>query len=237
LGVDVVFCIPFTPVLLSVAHDVFIKDYLLAPLKPREVWVGHDFRYGHGRSGNAQLMKEMLSNYGVQTTIVEAVEISGTIASASQVRRDVLDGAVERAAEILGRPHFIRGTIAHGDGRGTTIGFPTANLVPKTELLPPAGVYTTTFDIIDGPNLEGITNIGFRPTFDGAAMAIETHLFDFSDDIYGVEVRLHFHERLRDERRFENVEDLVAQIQLDVTAAQSRRPYPRVGISREEQPR
>jgi len=229
LGVDRVLCLPFTPELLSMTPEQFVHDLVLGELGPSELWIGHDFRYGFGRQGDADSLRVALVEHDVAVHRVEAICVGDIIASASEVRARVCEGDMRGATEILGRPHFIRGAIIHGEGRGASIGFPTANLAPITELLPPAGVYRSTMEVLDGRYMEGMTNIGFRPTFDNKELAVETHLFDVEQDLYGCLVRLHLHERIRDERRFPSVEALVAQIKADVDGARLARPFPAVG--------
>jgi riboflavin kinase/FMN adenylyltransferase len=229
MGLDRVVCLPFSPELLSMTPGAFADELLWSRLRPAELWVGHDFRYGYERRGDVDHLRRFMSEREVPVRVVSPRMADGVVASSTEVRARVLDGDLAGAARILGRPHFLRGRIVTGDGRGRTIGFPTANLEPVTELVPPSGVYAATLEEIGGSSYEGLTNIGFRPTFEARTLAIETFLFDADRDFYERDVRLHLHWRVRDERRFSNVEALVGQIRRDVEEAVSRRPFPPVG--------
>ena len=139
----------------------------------------------------------------------------------------VVSGDVERAAQLLGRYHFVSGVVVRGRGRGRTIGFPTANVQPRTELLPPSGVYAVELEV-DGARLSGVANLGFRPTFAEKELSLEVHAFDTVQDLYGKRVLVSFVKRLREERRFASADELVAQIRKDAAQARSLLPAPPV---------
>ena len=227
MGVDILITEEFRPDIQRMAHHAF-ADMLSERIGPSEIHVGHDFRFGHGRQGDWRFMRH---HFGDRTEVRPhgAVRVDGEIVGCSLIRRLVRAGDIERAAVMLGRRHFIRGTVVRGRGRGRGIGFPTANLEPSTELLPPPGVYAVEMQL-EGESewRPGVCNVGFRPTFAEKEIAVETHLFDYDGDLYGMRVRLAFVRRLRDEKHFPSVEALVAAIHRDGDAARALVPYPPV---------
>ncbi len=217
-GVDAVVIEPFTRAFASHPARWFAKELLGHRLRARGVVVGYDFRYGHLRQGDVTGLRTWLPD--IPIVEVPAEEAGGTPVSSSRVRRLVASGAVEEAAALLRRPHFLRGTVVPGDQRGRTIGFPTANVENEVELVPAFGVYAVRVRIDDaGPLLPGVANIGVRPTFGGGAPRIEVHLFDFEGDLYGHTLTVELHARVRGEQKFDGVEALVKQIGLDARRA------------------
>ena len=217
-GVDAVVIEPFTRAIAENSARWFAEDLLGKHLRVRGVVVGYDFRFGHMRKGDVAALREWLP--GVPVVEVAAWESSGAPVSSSRVRRLVASGAVEDAAALLGRPHFLRGTVVSGDQRGRTIGFPTANIVSDVELLPAHGVYAVRVRVDDeGPANAGVANIGMRPTFAGTELRVEVHLLDFAGDLYGHRLAVDLVARVRGEQRFDGVAALVAQIGRDVERA------------------
>ena len=217
-GIDGVIVVAFTPELSRLAPEEFVREYLLGKIGARQVVVGHSVSFGHARAGNAQVMNELGMRMGFRTTIVGPVRIDGEVVSSTRVRELIAAGEMGTAARLLGRNHFISGVIVHGRERGRTIGFPTANIEPATEFLPPDGVYATRLMLDDGA-FASITNIGMRPTFGEPARTIEAHVFNFDRDIYGAKVRLDIVERIRGERKFASGQELAAQIAQDLKRA------------------
>jgi riboflavin kinase/FMN adenylyltransferase len=215
-GVDIVIVEPFDLRFADHSAEWFAKQLLGNTLHARGVVVGYDFRFGKGRVGDAAALRAWLP--GITVDEVAAHEVGGEPVSSSRIRRLVAAGAVEDATALLGRPHFLQGPVVHGDHRGRTIGFPTANVANRVELLPAAGVYATR-TTVRGETHPSVTNIGVRPTFAGSEPRVESHLFDFAGDLYGEEIRVDLVARLREERRFASVDALVAQIQADAAAA------------------
>ena len=213
-GVDHVVVEHFTRAFAQHPPDWFVTEVLGRRLGARALVVGYDFRFGRARAGDVDLVRRLLPDAQVEQ--VSAHGVDGTVVSSSAVRQAVLDGEVERAAVLLGRPHLVRGTVVAGDQRGRTIGFPTANLETDAELVPAPGVYAVWARIDGGEALPGVANLGFRPTFAGQAFRVEVHLLDFQGDVYGRQLEVEFVGRLRGERRFDGVDELVAQIQRDV---------------------
>lgn len=200
----------------------FVEEILGRRLQPRVLVVGHDFRFGRGRAGDVALVGRLLP--GLEVVQVAPVSVAGRVVSSSQVREAVAEGRVEDATALLGRPHSVRGVVVAGHRRGRTIGVPTANLRPITELLPARGVYATEVQLPDddGSWLPAVTNLGVRPTFDdGEAPSLETHLLDWSGDLYDRELRVRFVRRIRGEQRFDGVDALVARIRRDVLEARA----------------
>ena len=241
MGVDLLVTEEFSPEMQRLTHTEFARDVLQARIDPREIHVGHDFRFGHGRAGDWRYLQHFFGDRDTQIRPHGAVRIDGEIVGSSLIRRLVREGRVEHAASLLGRRHFVRGSIVRGRGRGSGIGFPTANLEPSTELIPPSGVYAVEMQL-DGEDAwrPGVCNIGFRPTFAEKELAIETHLFDYEGDLYGRIVRLGFVTRIRDEVRFDSVEALVAQIHQDGRDARAMLPYapvPKAEVSWDPKPR
>jgi riboflavin kinase / FMN adenylyltransferase len=187
-----------------------------------EVWVGGNFLFGRDRSGNFSLLRSLGARYGFRAEKIDPVRYKDFVVSSTRVRRLVSEGRVDEAGALMGHYHFIDGVVTRAQGRGRTIGFPTANLATENELLPPLGVYATTATLDDGVIHRAITNIGVRPTFDSTGVvSIETHIFDFDRDIYGARLRLAFVQRMRAERAFPDVSALVAQIDADCRQARA----------------
>jgi len=190
----------------------------------RAVVVGADFRFGKGRAGNVEILRQLCSTANIALTIAQEVQVAGQRVSSSAIRREVAAGAVSHASEMLGRVHDVSGLVIEGDRRGRQLGFPTANLDPEPVLLPADGVYSVVARVLDAdqgtdqPLVEGVANIGQRPTF-AAGRALEVHLFDWDDDIYGKRLRVGFVDRVRDEAKFPSVDALKAQIQVDCDRA------------------
>ncbi|MCY1081156.1 bifunctional riboflavin kinase/FAD synthetase [Archangium lansingense] len=197
---------------------------LLDVLGARHIVVGYDFTYGAARAGNADTLREAAAARGAQVHVVSPVTVDGVVASSSKVREYILEGRVSAAQRLLGRPFDLDGTVVTGHGRGRGIGIPTANVDTQNELRPAPGVYAIRVRILDAPEsswLPGVANIGVKPTFGVNEVTIEAHLLDFSGDLYGKELRVQFLDRLRAERRFGSVAELVGQIKRDVEAARA----------------
>ena len=219
LGVRHILELPFTRELAALPPEAFVRDYLL-PLKPRELVVGHDFTLGRGRSGHPELLQRLGADLGFRVEQVPAVLAGHEPVSSTRLRRCLADGDVSLARRLLGRPYAVAGTVAHGEGRGTGLGFPTANLEGAATLLPGGGVYATRARI-GGQNFDAVTNIGHKPTFGGKRLTVESFLLDADGDFYGAELALEFVARLRGEQRFADAAALARQISADVTRARS----------------
>ena len=209
----------FTPELSHWEPETFVRTVLVDWLRVAEVWVGANFLFGHDRSGNFSMLRLLGARYGFKAEKIDPVRYKDFVVSSTRIRRLVSEGRVDEAGALLGHQYFLDGTVVRGDERGRTIGFPTANLCTENELLPPHGVYATTTRI-GGIVHASVTNIGTRPTVDTSGRTvIETHIFDLNRDLYGQSIRVGFVQRLRDERTFESLDLLRAQIAADCQRA------------------
>jgi riboflavin kinase / FMN adenylyltransferase len=218
LGVDELVVIPFDGAFASQSPQGFVDDILVTKLDARKVSVGENFRFGHRAKGDPDLLR---AQDAFDTRVVELVQGDGEVISSTHIRELIAAGEMERATACLGSPFQLRGPVAHGDKRGRTLGFPTANLVPDPMLIYPAhGVYACRAAVeLDGTWRwwPAATNVGVRPTFvTGRGLLVEAFLLGFDGDLYGRELRLAFLQRLRGELRFESVEELIEQMQRDV---------------------
>jgi riboflavin kinase/FMN adenylyltransferase len=214
LGVDELVVIPFDGERMAQTAQDFIDRELVERLGAERVSVGENFRFGNRARGDADLLR---AQDAFETRVVKMVEVDGEIISSTHIRGLVAAGEVGRAARFLGAPFHMRGTVAHGDKRGRTLGFPTANLVPDPRLVvPDHGIYACRAQVGGETHIAAV-NVGVRPTFKtGRGLLVEAYLLDFEGDIYDHELRLDFLERLRGERRFDSVDELVEQMGRDV---------------------
>jgi riboflavin kinase/FMN adenylyltransferase len=215
LGVEELIVIPFDGSFAAQTPEAFIERVLVEQLGAEHVSVGENFRFGHRARGDAALLAAQTA---FETRVADLVELDGEIVSSTHIRGLVAMGAVRDAARALGAPFGMRGIVAHGDKRGRTLGFPTANLVPDPRLaVPDHGIYACRASVPGLGEWTAAVSIGVRPTFvTGRGLLVEAFLLDFEGDLYGRELRLDFLERLRGERRFDSVEALVEQMHADV---------------------
>jgi len=217
LGVDVVIVEPFTRELSLTSAREFVAR-IVSHLGLQHLLIGHDFALGHAREGNFGVLEKLGQELSFEVEQFDAIQIDGDVISSSGIRLMLDAGEVNRAARWLGRPYRVSGIVVPGDHRGSSIGFPTANLsVPAGKIKPAVGVYACQA-WVNGRVWAAATNIGVRPTFDGQGTTIhvEAHLLDYSGDLYGQSISLDFYERLRGEQRFPNVQALIAQIGKDI---------------------
>ena len=218
-GIQCVAVVRFTRELSEWDADTFVRKALVDWLRVSEVWVGANFLFGHGRTGTFSVLRGLGLSYGFRADKIDPVRYKDFVVSSTRIRRLVGEGRMDEAAALLGRAYYVDGAIVEGRRRGRELGFPTANLQTENELVPPNGVYATIMTI-DGVVHGGVTNVGMRPTFGETTPTIETHVLDYSGNLYGHTVRLAFVQRLRDERRFEDVDALRAQIDADKRRAE-----------------
>jgi riboflavin kinase/FMN adenylyltransferase len=218
-GVQGAAIVRFTPELSRWEPETFVRTVLVDWLRVSEVWVGANFLFGHDRSGNFSLLRVLGGRYGFKAEKIDPVRYKDFVVSSTRVRRLVSEGRVDEAGALLGHQYYIDGTVVRGNQRGRTLGFPTANLCTENELLPPNGVYATTTQI--GPVVyPSVTNVGTRPTVDDSGrIVVETHIFNLDRDLYGESIRVGFVQRLRDERAFDSLDLLRAQIDADCQRA------------------
>lgn len=222
MGVDVVITHPFDHAFANLTALEFMT-YLQQRLGLRHLCIGHDFALGRGRQGDPLALERLGQELGYSVSVVPQVDLEGERISSSRVRAALAQGEVALASRLLGRPYQLSGAVVHGDGRGRTLGIPTANLeLWNGKALPVPGVYACLAQV-SGNTYQAVTNVGYRPTFPGSPSAprVEAHLLDFDHDLYQQQMELAFIARLRDEQRFANIQALVAQIGADI--AQARR--------------
>jgi riboflavin kinase / FMN adenylyltransferase len=214
-GIAAVAVVRFTTELSRWDPETFVRTVLVDWLRVSEVWVGANFLFGHDRSGNFSTLRTLGQRYGFRADKIDPVRYKEFVVSSTRIRRLVAEGRMDEAGALLGHPYYIDGTVVAGKRRGRELGFPTANLHSDNELLPPNGVYATT-TTIDGIVHASLTNVGVRPTFgDTTKPIIEAYVLGFNGDLYGRALRLGFVQRLRDERKFEDVDALRAQMEAD----------------------
>ena len=196
--------------------EQFVKEILVDKLDAKVVVIGEDFRFGYKRRGDAQLLKELSSQYGYEVQVFEKVRVDGEIVSSTNIRKAIEDGNMEFAERMLGEPYSLSGEVVHGKKLGRELGMPTANVIPdKQKLLPPFGVYASK-TLVDGIWYDGITNIGVKPTITEEKVRLaETFLFDYHGDLYGKEIRTNLYHFEREERKFESIDALKAQMEED----------------------
>lgn len=218
-GVQGTAIVRFTHELSQWDPETFVRAVLVDWLHVSEVWVGANFLFGKDRAGTFSLLRTLGARFGFNAEKIDPVRYKDFVVSSTRIRRLISEARVDEAGALLGHQYSIDGVVVQGHQRGRTIGFPTANLQTQNELLPPNGVYATTATL-DGVVYPSVTNIGVRPTVDESGrLSVETHIFDLDRDLYGAGMRLGFVQRLRDERTFESLDALKAQIQADCDRA------------------
>jgi riboflavin kinase/FMN adenylyltransferase len=221
-GIDEVLILPFTPDIAKLTPEEFVREILVGKLRARAVLVGDNFRFGNRAAGDASTMEELGRNYGFSTEIVRAISWRGRVISSSEIRRLLEAGKVSLACRLLGRSYAPQGRVVHGEGRGSKQTVPTLNLDTAAEVLPKVGVYVTrTHESAGSRSWPSITNVGYRPTFNGHGLTIETYLLSSLDGATPEEISVEFLRWVREERKFEDPETLKAQILRDVGRAQA----------------
>lgn len=219
-GIGVVVELPFDRAVAGTPAAEFSREFLFGRLRPVELHVGTSFRFGRGRTGDVVLLHELAGDFGCAVVPVAGVTSGDEVVSSTRVRREVARGNVEEAWRLLGRPVFVDGVVYSGERMGRRLGYPTINIRLENELPPAHGVYITAVHIPSfGRVFPSVTNIGVRPTvYENYAVTVESHVLDFTGDVYREPVRLFFLERVRDEKLFANSMELVSQIHRDVEA-------------------
>ncbi len=223
-GIDQTLVVHFDEERARETAEHFVRDVLVGGLGAKVVVVGEDFHFGHRRSGNVAMLQEMGAELGFEVIGHHLVGLDWTDArpelqvSSTAIRRALVEGRLDDANAMLGRPHEMRGPVVDGDKRGRTIGFPTANVAIRAEILLPAdGIYAGHLERPTGERLPSAIYLGTRPTFydDQPASLLEVHCLDWEGDLYGEDVRVHFEHRLRGDRKFDTIEELTAQLAID----------------------
>jgi riboflavin kinase/FMN adenylyltransferase len=220
VGIDRVVLLEFGAKMAAMSADNFVQELLVRGLDVRYLFVGDDFRFGKGRSGDIGLLRQVGASTGFEVENMSTFAVGEERVSSTRIREALARGDLELAAHNLGRPYTICGRVAHGDERGRAIGFPTANIDLHRKVSPLHGVYAVSVEGLEQGPHQGVANIGTRPTVEGdTRYLLEVHLFDFSRTIYGEHVEVEFLKKLREERRFDSFELLRQQIELDVMEA------------------
>jgi riboflavin kinase/FMN adenylyltransferase len=222
VGTDYLLEIDFTRDFSTLSPDMFLENFIFSFGGISKIYLGHDFAFGANKAGDFNLAKKFCALKNTELVLQKEFKVNEKIVSSTHARTSILSGDFVVANELLGRPYFLSGRVIKGEGRGKKIGFPTANIGYSKDLIIPAkGVYVSKVKIKD-MIYNSITNIGINPTFNnGDEIHVETHLLNFSMDIYGEEIRVMFFKKLRDEKKFSSVNDLVGQISSDINLALS----------------
>ena len=223
-GVDILVVEPFSREFSQLEPDRFVLEYVYRPLNPSHMIVGYDFSFGNSKRGSIDFLKTKGQELGFSLDVVAPVKVQGHLVSSTRIRQALVEGDVQLAHLLLGRAFYTQGLVERGAGRGRTIGIPTANLHVGGEIIPHGGVYAVGA-IVDGVRHAAVLNIGTNPTFtaggSGAPVTVECHILDFDADLYGKEIRIEFVQRLRDEKKFSGVAELVLQIKADSERARA----------------
>jgi len=220
LGVEHLLVISFHKKFAATSPEEFVEELVMYSRPLREICVGHEWSFGKDRRGNLDLLKKLGAHFDFSVIGVPPVTVNGEVVSSTAIRQAVASGDFARAAEMLGREYTILGTVTRGDNLGKKIGFPTANLSAHSEQFPPNGVYLAEA-WINGVSYHGVINLGYRPTVSSgkSERVLEIYLLDFNRDIYGEDIEVRFVQYLRPERKFDSIEALAQQIDLDVRRA------------------
>jgi riboflavin kinase/FMN adenylyltransferase len=230
LGIEQTIIIHFDKAFSQVRAEDFLRHVVANRLQAKEVYLGRGFFFGHNREGNIELLQRVSSALGFLADEVPEVRLRGRRIGSTRIRELLADGRVNLARRMLGRPYGVEGPVVPGAERGATLGFPTANIHPHNRVIPRRGVYVTA-TLIDEQWRRSVTNIGTRPTFDdGRGASVETHIMNWTGDLYDDVVRVRFLHRLRDEKKFASIDELKKQIESDVTRAQGF--FERAGVQR-----
>jgi len=218
-GIDVLICIPFTVDFASISARNFVRDLLVKRIGMKAIVVGKDYTFGKNREGNLDFLKRCAKEYDFEVIVADWIPISNNLQgriSSTKIRELVTDGKVTEAQQLLGRYYQVRGTVMTGRNRGgRLLGFPTANIKLHDELCPKTGVYAVTVECMES-RYKGVANIGYSPTFEDNIFTVEVHMLDFNENIYGRNIRVNFINRIRDELKFADIDQLSEQIKKDI---------------------
>ncbi len=221
-GIDVLICIPFNRVFAEITATEFVEKILIQKIGMKAIVIGKDYKFGKNREGSVEFLKSYAHKFNIEVLVADWIPISHQFLeriSSTRIREIVTEGRVEDAWPLLGRYYQIRGEVVTGRQRGgPMLGFPTANIKLVDELCPKTGVYAVTAEW-KKKKYKGVANIGYAPTFDDYLFTVEVHIFDFEQDIYGETIRVNFIKRIRDEKKFTNIDELHDQISKDIRDA------------------
>ena len=222
-GIDILICIPFTREFAALTAQQFVKDLLVDKIGMKAIVVGEDYNFGKNREGDISLLKSYARDHEFEVIVAGWIKSPKSLVdriSSTRIRELVTDGMMAQAEKMLGRNYQIRGTVVTGRDRGgKVLGIPTANINLHDELCPKTGIYAVTVECCD-KQYKGVANIGYSPTFEDHEFTVEVHIFDFEENIYGSKIRVNFIQRIRDEKKFSNISELIDQIKQDIATAQ-----------------
>jgi riboflavin kinase/FMN adenylyltransferase len=217
-GIDVLIREHFTESFAQMSMEAFVGEVLCSAIQAKEIFIGPDYRFGKGRKGTTDLLKSLGEQCGIKVNILGNIAIDGVEVRSTMIRNLILEGKVNAAKRFLGRSYTLKGRVVKGYAIGRKIGIPTANLHPEKELYPRSGIFAVMV-LFDEHYEKGVLNIGSNPTFPGKGFSLEVHILDFKQELYGKQIELIFIQKLRDEKKFESPEELVAQIRKDIEEA------------------
>ena len=214
-GIDYLIDIPFDKTMTQISAEQFVVKILKDKIHAKKIVVGHDFTFARNKEGTVDVLREMGHEYDIEVEVVQPIKINGIRVSSTFIRELISEGRVDEIPQYLGTPYVIEGEIIHGKANGRKMGYPTANISLKDQIINPKnGIYASRV-VIDGKKYFGATNVGMNPTVNGKYLSIETNILDFNEDIYGKRVRIEFLEKIRDEKKFESLDELRKQLDLD----------------------
>ncbi len=215
-GVDIVICVNFTKEFAHIKAENFAEEVLCKTLGAKEIYIGSNYRFGKGRKGSSELLKEMGKECGFKVSVIDEIQLNGSSISSSRIRTLIARGRIEEASKFLGRNYTVMGIVIEGAKRGKSLfNTPTANIATFNELLPKDGVYAVTVDL-DGKIYGGAANIGYKPTFEEKKFSFEVHILGFDGNLVGKTLRVDFIKRIRDEIKFSSVDNLKQQMTKDI---------------------
>ena len=221
-GIDVLICVPFTKAFASISADEFIRNLLVEKIGMKAIVVGEDYSFGKDREGNPDMLRAYALDCGFEVIVADWIKAAKGVTdriSSTRIRELVTDGNMAEAEKMLGRHYQIRGRVVTGRDRGgKVLGIPTANINLHDELCPKTGIYAVTVEC-EGQQHRGVANIGYSPTFEDHEFTVEVHILDFNANIYGERIRVNFIQRIRDEKKFSAISELIEQIKKDIAAA------------------
>ncbi|GFN36457.1 bifunctional riboflavin kinase/FAD synthetase [Tepidimicrobium xylanilyticum] len=216
LGIDLIYSIYFDESIMKLSPEEFVEEFLVKKLNSKLITVGFDYRFGYKAKGDSEYLKKLGKDMGFIVNIIEPIYIEGEPVSSTKIRNLLKSGLISKANHYLGKNYSIIGKVVKGDKRGTGMGFPTANLkLDDNYVIPKIGVYET-MTIIDNEKYRSLTNIGYNPTFDGNELKIENHILDFEGNLYDKYIEVSFIDYIRDDVKFDTVEELINQIKMDI---------------------
>lgn len=221
LGAEYLFSIPFTQQLMIMSPEDYVREIIIDRLRAKEIFCGFNHRFGYRGAGTPELMKKVASEYGVAVNIMEPFTEDGSVVSSSLIRTLIFGGRVDRCRDYMGRYYAVRGEVVVGHRLGRRLGFPTSNLViDEDTVVPPNGVYVT-YCVFEGRRYPSVTNVGVKPTIGSCKKNIETHIFDFDMTLYGKTIEVEFVTKMRDEVKFDSMDELSEQIVRDCREARA----------------